>query len=140
MKRHTIIPALLALGLLPASAWAQDAQAVIAEAAKTMGVTPSLDSVTYIGAGTSFALGQSVSVNGLSPARSNLSDYRRTVCELAADPQRRQHLRQVLQQAREQAPLFDSPRYVRALDDLFERIVLRHRAGLPPEYLPAMPA
>jgi len=70
----------------------------------------------------------------------NLSDYRRTVCELAADPQRRQHLRQVLQQAREQAPLFDSPRYVRALDDLFERIVLRHRAGLPPEYLPAMPA
>lgn len=68
----------------------------------------------------------------------NLADYHRTVRELAADPDRRTRLRQVLAQAREQAPLFDSPRYVRALDDLLTRMVQRHQAGLPPEHLPAI--
>lgn len=68
----------------------------------------------------------------------NLGDYRRTVRELAADPQRRARLRQELELAREQAPLFDSPRYVRALDDLFMRIAQRHQAGLPPDHLPAI--
>lgn len=68
----------------------------------------------------------------------NLEDYRRTVRELAVDPQRRTRLRQALEVAREQAPLFDSKRYVRALDDLFTRIVQRHKLGLPPDHLPAI--
>ena len=68
----------------------------------------------------------------------NLGDYRRTVRELAADPQRRARLRHELELAREQAPLFDSQRYVRALDDLFMRIAQRHQAGLAPDHLPAI--
>lgn len=78
MNCQKIFPVLFALSLLPSSAWAQDAQTVVAEAASTMGVE-GLDSITYYGAGTSFALGQTASVNGLPPPRSNLSDYRRTL-------------------------------------------------------------
>ncbi len=78
MGKQIISPILLALGLMSSSVWAQNAAAVIAEAARTMGVE-GLDSITYYGAGTSFALGQTASVNGLPPPRSNLSDYRRTL-------------------------------------------------------------
>jgi glyoxylase-like metal-dependent hydrolase (beta-lactamase superfamily II) len=78
MNSQKIRPILFALGLMSAIAWAQDADQVIDEAARAMGVK-GLDSITYYGAGTSFALGQVVSVNGLPPPRSNLSDYRRTL-------------------------------------------------------------
>ena len=57
MGKQIISPILLALGLMSSSVWAQNAAAVIAEAARTMGVE-GLDSITYYGAGTSFALGQ----------------------------------------------------------------------------------
>jgi glyoxylase-like metal-dependent hydrolase (beta-lactamase superfamily II) len=77
IRRTTLLSA-LALSMLSSNSWAQDAQAVIAEAARTMGIA-GVDSVTYIGAGTSFGLGQSASATGLPPARSNLSDYRRTL-------------------------------------------------------------
>lgn len=79
MKYRHLTPVLFALNLLACNAWAQDARAVIAEAARAMGVTEALTSVTYTGAGTSFALGQSASTTGLPPPRSNLSDYRRTL-------------------------------------------------------------
>jgi predicted O-linked N-acetylglucosamine transferase (SPINDLY family) len=96
--------------------------------------------VTYMGqsfaARVAASLLNAVGLNEL--ITDNLGDYRRTVRELAADPQRRARLRQELELAREQAPLFDSPRYVRALDDLFMRIAQRHRAGLPPDHLPAI--
>lgn len=78
MNHQKLVSVVFTLSLLSANAWAQDAKAVIAEAARTMGVD-GLNSVTYVGAGTSFALGQSASVNGLPPPRSNLSDYRRTI-------------------------------------------------------------
>lgn len=78
MSSQKIMSLLFACGLMSATALAQDADAVIAEASRTMGVE-GLDSITYYGAGTSFALGQAASVNGLPPPRSNLSDYRRTL-------------------------------------------------------------
>ena len=78
MKHQHLLPTLLALSILSANVWAQDAKTVIADTMRAMGVEK-VDSVTYIGAGTSFALGQSASTTGLPPARSNLSDYRRTL-------------------------------------------------------------
>jgi len=78
MNYQKIIPVVLALSLTTASAWAQNAQSVIAEASRTMGVE-GLDSISYYGAGTSFALGQSASATGLPGPRTNLSDYRRTL-------------------------------------------------------------
>jgi len=77
--RRTTLLFTLVLSTLSSNSWAQDAQAVIAEAARTMGIA-GVDSVTYIGAGTSFALGQQASASAaLPPARVNLSDYRRTL-------------------------------------------------------------
>ena len=78
MNYPKMLPALFALSLLSSNVWSQTAQAVIAATAHNMGVD-GLDSVSYYGAGTSFALGQTASVNGLPPPRSNLSDYRRTL-------------------------------------------------------------
>ena len=78
MKQQKILAVALAVGFLSASAWAQNAQSVIADATRTMGVE-GLDSISYYGAGTSFALGQSASTTGLPGPRTNLSDYRRTL-------------------------------------------------------------
>jgi glyoxylase-like metal-dependent hydrolase (beta-lactamase superfamily II) len=78
VSSHKVISILLALSLMCSSAWAQDARSVIADASRAMGIE-GLNSITYYGAGTSFALGQAASVNGLPAARSNLSDYRRTL-------------------------------------------------------------
>lgn len=68
----------------------------------------------------------------------DIDTYCQIIGELAADPQRRERIRKDLVQARESAPLFDSESYVRSLDSLFARIAARHKAGLPPDHLPAI--
>lgn len=65
----------------------------------------------------------------------DLTSYCRVIKDLARDPERRAQLRLLLDSAREQAPLFDSQKYVLALDKLFMRIAARHKAGLPPDHL-----
>lgn len=67
----------------------------------------------------------------------NLGDYRAKVLALAADPAERERIRAHLEQARDQAPLFNSAQYSRDFDDLLERMVLRHEQGLQPDHLPA---
>ena len=63
--------------------------------------------------------------------------YHRTIVELARDPQRRQAMRERLDQAREDSPLFDSARFAREYEALLVRMIERQRAGLAPEALPA---
>ena len=96
--------------------------------------------VTYMG--QSFAARVAASLLnavGLNELITHDTDsYCRVIRELAADPQRRNRIRDQLVQAREQAPLFDSESYVRSLDALFARIAARHKAGLPPDHLPAI--
>jgi glyoxylase-like metal-dependent hydrolase (beta-lactamase superfamily II) len=78
MHYRIIWPLVFVLGFSALSTSAQTVQTVIADASRNMGVD-GLDSITYHGAGTSFALGQNASVSGLPPPRNNLSDYRRTL-------------------------------------------------------------
>jgi glyoxylase-like metal-dependent hydrolase (beta-lactamase superfamily II) len=67
--------ALLAMMALPAAA--QDARAVIAEAAAAMGADK-LDAIRIYGSGANFQLGQSNNANGQWP-RTNLNDYWRAI-------------------------------------------------------------
>ena len=63
--------------------------------------------------------------------------YRDTVLALAADPARRQALRQHLVAARDNAPLFDAARFAHDLEALYLRMWQRHCDGLAPQALPA---
>jgi predicted O-linked N-acetylglucosamine transferase (SPINDLY family) len=69
----------------------------------------------------------------------DLDQYEAQALALARDPQRLAGLRQALLAARDQAPLFDSPRLARDLVDLLERMWQRADAGLAPTALPAQP-
>lgn len=54
-----------------------------------------------------------------------LSDYEERAVSLAAEPASLEGLRQRLSENRASSPLFDTPRFVRALDDLLESVALR---------------
>jgi predicted O-linked N-acetylglucosamine transferase (SPINDLY family) len=67
-------------------------------------------------------------------------DYVEQVCALAADPTRRQALRQHLIAARDESVLFDAPRFARDLEALYLRMWARYQSGRPPQALPAQSA
>jgi predicted O-linked N-acetylglucosamine transferase (SPINDLY family) len=52
----------------------------------------------------------------------DLERYRDLILELAGDAARRQALRERLQEGRSRCALFDTPRFVRALEDAYERM------------------
>jgi predicted O-linked N-acetylglucosamine transferase (SPINDLY family) len=56
----------------------------------------------------------------------------RLAVALAADPARLQRLRAHLEEVRPRAPLFDTTRYCRHLEDAYLEICARHRRGEPP--------
>jgi protein O-GlcNAc transferase len=62
--------------------------------------------------------------------------YRETALALARDPARLADLRARLIQARAASPLFDTPAYVRDLEDLYRGMHARRLAGLAPAHLP----
>lgn len=66
-----------------------------------------------------------------------LDDYERLAVSLAGDRGRLAALRERLLAVRHEAPLFDSQRYARDLESLYDRMAARSRAGLAPEHLPA---
>ncbi len=63
--------------------------------------------------------------------------YRAKVLALAADPTERQRLRRHLADARDQAPLFNSARYTRDLEELLARMASHHAQGLTVNHLDA---
>ena len=67
----------------------------------------------------------------------DVQQYHRTIVDLARDPARRQALRDRLDQAREDSPLFDSARFTRDYEALLVRMIERQRDGLAPQALPA---
>ena len=58
--------------------------------------------------------------------------YADIALKLARDPSARNAIRGVLAAARNHAPLFDAPRFVRNLERGYETMVLRHRRGERP--------
>ena len=58
----------------------------------------------------------------------------RVLC-LAREPALRGELRAHLARARTEAPLFDSRRFARDLEALYQRMWACHEAGLPPQHL-----
>lgn len=69
-----------------------------------------------------------------------LDRYEQLAVALAHDRVRLAGLRRHLLQARDESPLFDSARFARDLGHLFERMVARYDAGLPPAALAATPS
>ncbi len=63
--------------------------------------------------------------------------YVERVCELAAQPALLAPLRERLARARDTSPLYDTPRFARDLEALYERMWAGHQAGQPPQALPA---
>jgi protein O-GlcNAc transferase len=66
----------------------------------------------------------------------NLADYRTLALALARDPARLAQVRARVAGVRTSA-LFDTPAYVRNLENLYRRMHARRLAGLPPDHLPA---
>lgn len=87
-------------------------------------------------AGGSFASRVSASV--LSAAgvpeliTGSLQDYRDLILELARDPERRGTLRARLLESRDHCALFDTTRFVRALEEAYLAVHDRHRRALEP--------
>jgi predicted O-linked N-acetylglucosamine transferase (SPINDLY family) len=65
----------------------------------------------------------------------SLDDYERLALALAGDPERLRAMRVRLDVARLIAPLFDSERFARDLEALYERMAQRWRDGFAPELL-----
>lgn len=65
----------------------------------------------------------------------SLDEYEALALALAHDPARMKALRERLVSGREVVPLFDSGRFARDLEALFERMAQRHQAGLAPDSL-----
>jgi predicted O-linked N-acetylglucosamine transferase (SPINDLY family) len=61
--------------------------------------------------------------------------YKSKVLELAADKGKRDAICAQLQQARDDAPLFDSDRYAKDFSDMLWRMAERDAQGLPPDHL-----
>jgi predicted O-linked N-acetylglucosamine transferase (SPINDLY family) len=64
----------------------------------------------------------------------NLQDYRALALSLALDPRRLAAVRARVDGSKGSA-LFDTPAYVRSLEDLYRRMHARRLAGLPPDHL-----
>ena len=64
------------------------------------------------------------------------AEYKAAAEALAGDPARLKAIRARLAQARTSSALFDTPAYVRALEDVYRRMHERRLAGLPPAHLP----
>ena len=64
---------------------------------------------------------------------STMEEYEALALQLARDPNRLTALRAKLASQRLTAPLFDTPRLARAMEQAFEAMVERHRQGLPPD-------
>jgi protein O-GlcNAc transferase len=62
----------------------------------------------------------------------SLADYEARALELAREPGRLEALRQKLARQRTTAPLFDSERYRRHVDQAYLQMIERHRRGEPP--------
>jgi predicted O-linked N-acetylglucosamine transferase (SPINDLY family) len=71
-------------------------------------------------------------------AFATVEDYRCAIVALAQDPALLAGYREHLSTQRLSLPLFDTPRYTRELEHLFERMLDRWRAGLPCDHLPAI--
>ncbi|GAB0058720.1 Lipopolysaccharide assembly protein B [Candidatus Magnetaquicoccaceae bacterium FCR-1] len=69
-----------------------------------------------------------------------LADYQAKALELARAPERLTGLRARLIANRATTPLFDTPRFTRDLESVYEAIWQRHAAGLPPEHLDIAPS
>jgi predicted O-linked N-acetylglucosamine transferase (SPINDLY family) len=67
----------------------------------------------------------------------SVAQYEATAIDLLRDPQRRQRLRNHLDNGRAAFPLFDGRRFAGDLEHLYERMAERARLGLPPEALAA---
>jgi protein O-GlcNAc transferase len=67
----------------------------------------------------------------------DLAHYEQTVTALAGDAPRRQAMRAQLVAARSTSPLFDSLRFTRDIEALYERMLQQHARGLAPDHLAA---
>ena len=67
----------------------------------------------------------------------SVGDYKRAIVALGRHAELRDGYRRHLVTAREQLPLFDTARYTLELQNLFERMLARWRAGLPCDHLVA---
>jgi len=61
--------------------------------------------------------------------------YERLAIELATRPERLAEYKHRLAQNRSTCALFDTRKFTRSLEALYERMYLRHHSGLPPEHL-----
>ncbi|WP_372703147.1 tetratricopeptide repeat protein [Bradyrhizobium sp. Bra64] len=66
-------------------------------------------------------------------------EYEERAIALALDRERLRGIRERLEQQRLTAPLFDTPLLARNLEDAFEVMVRRCRAGLPPDHIEISP-
>jgi predicted O-linked N-acetylglucosamine transferase (SPINDLY family) len=62
-----------------------------------------------------------------------LADYERRAVELARSPDALQQVREKLLRERPTSPLFDTPQFVRHLEQAYRRMWDLHAAGRPPE-------
>ena len=89
--------------------------------------------------GTSFAsrvgssLLEAVGLPGLSAHSTD--DFERIAISLAADPSHLAYVREKLAQARKTSPLFDTPRFTRDLEAVYEAMMKRYDAGQAPEHI-----
>ena len=66
-------------------------------------------------------------------------DYESLAVELATNPQRLDEIRQKLARNRLTAPLFDTPRFTRHLEEAYRQMYERCQAGLPPDHIYVRP-
>ncbi|MBF0417524.1 MAG: tetratricopeptide repeat protein, partial [Magnetococcales bacterium] len=69
-----------------------------------------------------------------------LTDYQTKALELARAPERLDALRARIIANRTTTPLFDTPRFTRDLESVYEAIWQRHAAGLPPDHMDIAPS
>ena len=65
----------------------------------------------------------------------SLAEYERLALELTRNPERLQAIHNSLIANRDSCPLFDTERYVRYLEQAYERMFARAEQGLPPEMI-----
>jgi predicted O-linked N-acetylglucosamine transferase (SPINDLY family) len=66
-------------------------------------------------------------------------DYESLAVELAANPERLNGIRQKLARNRLTAPLFDTPRFTRHLEEAYRQMYERYQADLPPDHIYVRP-
>ncbi|MBR0855571.1 tetratricopeptide repeat protein [Bradyrhizobium liaoningense] len=67
-------------------------------------------------------------------------EYEERAIALALDREKLRGIRETLEQRRLMTPLFHTPLLARNLEDAFESMVRRNRAGLPPDHIEISPA